>query len=818
MKHTTGSAVGLPLLAAAMLASSPAAAQVSTVSGRVLDAVVSQPVANAVVTLESRVATLLPDLSGRVTAVLSVVTGASGAYRFSDLPPGLYVVRVERIGYRPATVAVDIGRPADASVSVALELEPVSLEPLAASQRSSSWFQRASNVRDEPEIARISAEQQRQADYLSADTRALTYADVMDGVTLGEGDVLRALQRFAGVGTRDDYTAELWIRGAPWTQTRVTYDGVPLFNPVHAIGILSAFTPETLGAVIFHPGMRPASSGEGAAGLVELRTRAGGGSGAVRGVADISPASAKLVLDQRIGDSAAWVVAARRSHLHLLRRGLDVFGMDTLDLPFAFHDVAARGDVALGGARLEISGIHEQDRLTGDVPGVLERTRAHWGNSAGRVTLAGTRSGLALTQTVGVSRFRALIDARAVTTREPGDAWAEPETNNGIDYALLAGSIAATGAGRWSAGYDVAWQRVRYRGPFPRHHAVRPDTLLHVDYERELAVAALWARTRVLPAPRVAIDPGVRVEASRTLANARPVRLSPRIALRVELSAAHTASLSIARVWQHTQAIGLAGPSIHPAFHASHFWIWADDRMPAIRADIINIGTERWLGGGWLVSVNGYMRDAAGMAAVEPRAGRLGRRPLFVTADNRARGLEASVRRIGARWSASAGYTLSRSDLIIRDTSYASPADRRHVVDLTAAARVWRGLRISSAFTSMSGAPFTRAYSRSAQDCTAFGFGCDDPTGSYVERYNGERTGPYRALDLAMTWTWQLRGTDLSAYAQVKNVLGRDNASTYAGSVPVARVATPDGPMIVFADRFEPGLSRLPLIGLRLAF
>jgi DNA-binding Lrp family transcriptional regulator len=59
-------------------------------------------------------------------------------------------------------------------------------------------------------------------------------------------------------------------------------------------------------------------------------------------------------------------------------------------------------------------------------------------------------------------------------------------------------------------------------------------------------------------------------------------------------------------------------------------------------------------------------------------------------------------------------------------------------------------------------------------------------------------------------------GFSIGAYVQVRNVLGRDNASTYAGSAPVGRIETREGVRVLWDDRFEQGLPRLPLAGVRL--
>jgi hypothetical protein len=695
-----------------------------------------------------------------------------------------------------------------------LEIEPIALEALRVEQRAASLFQRASNRSAERDDARISSERARQAMFLAPDTRMLTYADVMDGVTLGEGDVFRALQRLPGVGTRDDYTAELWTRGAPWTHTRVTFDGMPLFNPVHAVGILSAITPEMLGAAFFHPGVRPASVSEGSAGVVELRSRPGGGQGAIRGVTDVSLASAKLVLDQNIGDRGAWLIAARRSHLGVLTDGLDSFGLDTLDLPYEFHDVAGRFDLDLGAhAQIEASGLWEQDRINGDVEGVLERTRARWGNSAGRVTLRSVVGRVEVSHTVGGSRFIARTDERLVRTRDPAPSWTEPPSHNEISYMQLAGQVAPAARGgiaRWSAGYDVAWQHGDYNGPEPRYYAVKPDTVLRISYERRLRNAGVWGDARIGLGQRVTLNPGLRLEAGKSLANVGALRWSPRAALRLTVSPDQTVSIAIGRSWQYVQAIGLAGPSIHPAFHASHFWLWADANTPALRADIASVGTERWLGDGWLMAATLFTRRVVGLTLPDPTEGRIERRPRFVVGRNYAHGIELGMRRIGTQWSTAFGYTYGESRVRAQALEYPSPADRRHTFDAMLSARITASLRMAAAYTSMSGAPFTRAYAVTREGCNDFGFGCDNPDGSYVQAPNAERTPSYHALDASLQASRRFGSVEATAYFQLRNVLNRDNASTYAGSRPISRTA--------FDDRFEPGLPRLPLLGARVTF
>jgi hypothetical protein len=535
----------------------------------------------------------------------------------------------------------------------------------------------------------------------------------------------------------------------------------------------------------------------------------------------------------------------RRSHLGLLSGGMGRLGLDTLDLPYRFHDLTGRVDVELGGrARLEASGLWEEDRLDGELHGVLERTRARWGNAVGRATLRASTDRLEVSQTVGASHFAVRTDEHLVRTREAAGAWTEPAGRNEIRQAQLSGvlapvdagqsavggdaarlagvagvaGVAGSGGARWIAGYDVARYDADYAGPLPRFHAVRPDTTGAVRRERSLSVVGVWGEVRVPAGERVTVSAGLRVESGSSLAGAGPVRPSPRMAARWAVSPDLSVSVGAGRSWQYVQAIALAGPSIHPAFHASHFWMLADERTPAVRADLVSVGAEQWLGGGWLGAVTIFVRRAAGVTVPDPEPGRLRGRPLFTEAVSTAHGLDASLRRIGAHWSTSLGYAYSVSEVEAAGRRYPSPADRRHMVDAMAGVRLTPSLRLAGALTAMSGAPFTRAYTRSPQDCDAFGFGCDNPEGSWVEAANAERTPPYAGLDASLQWTRQLRGVEASAYVQVRNVLGRANATTYAGTVPVARVQDRSGWTVLWDDRFEPGLPRLPLVGVRVTF
>jgi hypothetical protein len=146
-----------------------------------------------------------------------VLTSGSGAYIFSGLPPGRYRVRVQRLGYLSSSVEVDLRASSAARFSVGLEIEPIALEPLTVLGDAAQPYVRTGSPNGGVTGVQRTVARLRQRDYIAGDVRELTAADVSQAVTLGEADLFRALQRVPGVNTRDDYTALLWTRGAPWT-------------------------------------------------------------------------------------------------------------------------------------------------------------------------------------------------------------------------------------------------------------------------------------------------------------------------------------------------------------------------------------------------------------------------------------------------------------------------------------------------------------------------------------------------------------------------------------------------------------------------
>jgi hypothetical protein len=375
---------------------------------------------------------------------------------------------------------------------------------------------------------------------------------------------------------------------------------------------------------------------------------------------------------------------------------------------------------------------------------------------------------------------------------------------------------------------------VRYKGPFPllsELASVLPvDTANDFQNGSGLAYRAFWGERRFSLGRRVTIETGMRAESGDSVLNGGSLRLAPRLAGRLELPRGMQLSAAWARSYQYTQDIApVAGP-LGPQLHLTHLWVQAQSKessYPAVRADILTLGAEKWLADDWLLAVNLYDRHSTGVEIPNPLGGKVAPdRDPDATATNKAYGVELSARRVIGRWTAAFGYTYGDSrmhvlNVIGRDTvpaTYPSSADVRHTMDLSGMTDLGHGMRLGGAFTFGSGVPYTRLILPELSDASPQ---------VEVSDSNIKRTPRYASLDLLLEYTrnedrWQMTG-----YVQLRNALNRRNCVTYVGSrrpgaldagalgsTSSACIGTSDG----ISDHFERGIPRLPLVGVRVTF
>lgn len=815
-----------------------AEAVAGSISGRVLDAESGAPLPGAQVLLEP-LAVNGARGPQRERPARSATTDALGAYAFVALRPGRYRVMIQRLGYESRQMEVDLVNGASAQVSQALRPQSVPLDELEVVGAATPPFARTEAPNASVRGVRRHVAQVRQRRFLVSDARELTQADVAEAITLGETDLLRALQRVPGVTTRDDYTAVLWTRGAPWDQTRIYFDGLPLYNPTHTAWLFSAINPDGIGEAVFLPGVRPAAWGEGAAGVLDLRSRSGRtADDAVRGAAEVSLFSARLraegsLFDGRVG----WMIAGRRTYVDLVRGVLSLLdSVQDRRIPYNFSDVIGRVDAQLpGGWELEASTIQEHDRLRGNLPNLVVGNRAGWGNRSGQVTL---RRELARGTELRLSGGRTLFGTQIHDTDAPDEALRAdvgalrrdtrklPALENTIRHDRVELALRRDRGTRWGWELGAGWMQdtVAYRGPYSLLAELvaraRSDSLLFepLTSSAGLRYAALWSDVRWTPTPPLTLHFGGRVESGRPVLNGGRTRFAPRFSAQYRADSLLTLTAGWGQSYQYTQTISSIG-SFGPALPIGSLWALARRQTqggyPALRSRIATLGAERWAGDDWLLTASLYARRSDGITIPDPSPGiivpvKVFLRKEFQVARSRASGFELGARKLGGRWTAAAGYAYGVATMHIDSAAVSFPAetDVRHAVDATLATRLGPRWRLGGAFTFASGVPYTRMILTDRV---------------WLDRPNAQRGPTYASLDGLLEYTTRWRGLELTGSLQVRNLMGRNNAVTYGGTEGAVAcnpdpVSGEDCSVFPGRDLFETGLPRLPLLGVRVKF
>lgn len=194
-------------------------------------------------------------LIGASIRVLSkpVVGTASNEFGFFSLPveEGVYPVTVSYIGYQPETR------------SIAMTTERLERFRLVSNGTLPEVLVTATPALEDP----IKRDESRQN----------LPASAMPSVPMpgGEADLLRLAALQPGVQTGVDGLGGLHVRGGNADQNLILLDDVPVYNPNHALGLLSVFNPATINHARLWKGDFPARYGGRASSVLDVRTRDG---------------------------------------------------------------------------------------------------------------------------------------------------------------------------------------------------------------------------------------------------------------------------------------------------------------------------------------------------------------------------------------------------------------------------------------------------------------------------------------------------------------------------------------------------------------
>jgi hypothetical protein len=606
-------------------------------------------------------------------------------------------------------------------------------------------------------------------------------------------DPLRAVQVLPGVATGDDLRSEFTVRGSDFRHLTFTVDGFATPYLLHSVrgvedrgptGSVAMINSDVLEDVTLLNGSYPQRYAGHTGAEVDFRLRDGSRDRRIFHAA-VSGTNAAGVAEGPIGkhQRGSWLISARQSYLDLILHRLTY-----RTISFGFADAQAKLTYDLSPRqRLDLTVLAGHSRFEND-PTLREIDDVHVGLNASVVGVAGWR----------VTLPRLLVSQRvlAADNHFRNQNPSKLELDNGRDRQLAYRAdaiVTARPSLELAAGAEAERRddsRVRRRIAPNRLNLVQLD-----DYTGDGLLTGTYASGRWTPFSRLTIAPGVRAD-------------------RWSLTGQSTTSPWFQAEWRAISALKVrAGAGVYRQFpdFDKLLGVSGGIGLQPERADQYDLGVEQRIGRSLRVSMTLYDREEHDMLrrpGAETRivSGRVVRGSASTRYENRlegfARGVELTVQRsiTGRGVSGWFSYAFGRNryhDNVSGET-YWGDADQRHTMNAYALYR----------------------YSERASFVAKLRIGSNFPIPGYYASRDGmyfvtdvrntARLPVYSRLDLRANRTFNWSRRRLTLFAEIINVLNRDNMRFIPPGVNVTTRTT--------SRPFDSMLPIVPSVGILIEF
>ncbi|MEJ2306950.1 MAG: carboxypeptidase-like regulatory domain-containing protein, partial [candidate division WOR-3 bacterium] len=180
----------------------------------------------------------------------------------------------------------------------------------------------------------VSAKKKKFRNTASMTPPSLSDKDLRMMPSFVEGDLMRTIEALPGVTKSSDFSTSVSVRGGSPDQNRVLLDDVPLLNPFHLFGLVSAFNSNSIKSAELYSSGIPVRHDASLSSVLDIKTK-----GVDRqieglsGVASLSLLSGSLTAGSKIPSvNSNFLLSVRRTYADKL---LPLFGYE---LPYYFYD------------------------------------------------------------------------------------------------------------------------------------------------------------------------------------------------------------------------------------------------------------------------------------------------------------------------------------------------------------------------------------------------------------------------------------------------------------------------------------------------
>ena len=191
-----------------------------------------------------------------------------------------------------------------------------------------------------------------------------------------ETDVLRSLQYLSGVRTTGDVSARYYVRGGTGDENLVMLNGIPIYNPFHALGLFSVIDPDMINSVEFYKGGFTAEYGGRLSSVLDITTKNGNQMNYDM-AAEASYLTGKTLIEGPI-PHGSFILTARKS----FSTGILKKFLNDQNVPIDFYDASFKLNYSnpefLSNGRFLLFGFLSGDNINYDDPG---REDFNWNNN-----------------------------------------------------------------------------------------------------------------------------------------------------------------------------------------------------------------------------------------------------------------------------------------------------------------------------------------------------------------------------------------------------------------------------------------------------
>lgn len=200
-----------------------------------------------------------------------------------------------------------------------------------------------------------------------------------------EGDLMRTIEALPGVTKTSDFTSAICVRGGAPDQNLVLIDNIPILNPSHLFGIVSAFNIDAIrNAKLWVSGI-PVKYDVSLSSVLDIQTRGVGREiRGLTGIASLSLLSSKVTIGSPVSFlNGNFLLSARRTYADKLLSFFDY------NLPYFFYDGYLHLESELSGWSFVLSGYRGKDLLDikDEEDPSITIVKFEWDNTVGALNL-----------------------------------------------------------------------------------------------------------------------------------------------------------------------------------------------------------------------------------------------------------------------------------------------------------------------------------------------------------------------------------------------------------------------------------------------